>query len=260
MRTQQDREELPRGFGHGPRLETIESAPEPFSTNYAAVHPKVGFFYRVFKLFVVLGIVSLLPRIGFLLAARGSIRSVTDVPARPVALVLGAGLRFDGRPSDVLQQRVETAVNLYRTGKVRKLIMSGDNSLAEYDEVSAMKQAATALGVPGNDVLLDYAGFRTLDSCVRVRKVFRQSEVIVVSQGFHLPRAIHLCRWAGVDASGVEAPDPRTRGRRTLSGVREIAASLQAWVDAHVLGRDPKFLGNAIDIDHPPPEALSQPG
>lgn len=80
-----------------------------------------------------------------------------------------------------------------------------------------------------------------------------------MSQGFHLPRAIHLCRWAGITTNGVEAPDPRTKARRTVSGVREIAASFQALVDAHALGRGPKFLGEVIDIDRPPADALSQP-
>jgi vancomycin permeability regulator SanA len=202
---------------------------------------------------------ALLPRIGFLLTTKKSRKTVANAPQRAVALVLGAGLRFDGTPSDVLQSRVEVGVALYKAGKVRKLLMSGDNSLRNYDEVSAMKEAAVALGVPDNDVILDYAGFRTLDSCVRLRKVFGQSTALVVSQGFHLPRAIHLCRWAGVDVVGIEAPDVRARSRRTLSGIREVPASFQAWLDAHVLGRSPKFLGQPIDVDNPPPDALRQP-
>jgi vancomycin permeability regulator SanA len=215
---------------------------------------------RRFVWLVLFGAVTLgLPRIGFLLTTAGSRKSLANVPNRPVALVLGAGLRYDGKPSDVLQARVDKAVALYQAGKVRKLLMSGDNSIQNYDEVSAMKDAAVSLGIPANDIILDYAGFRTLDSCVRLRKVFGQSSALVVSQGFHLPRAIHLCRWAGVDVVGVEAPDGRTRSRRTVSGIREIPASFQAWLDAHVLGRSPKFLGDPIDIDNPPSEALRQP-
>jgi vancomycin permeability regulator SanA len=210
-------------------------------------------------LLVVGALAVWLPRIGFLLTTAGSRKSIANAPARPVALVLGAGLRYDGKPSDVLQSRVEVGVALYKAGKVRKLLMSGDNSLRNYDEVSAMKDAAVGLGVPDNDVILDYAGFRTLDSCVRLRKVFGQSSALVVSQGFHLPRAIHLCRWADVEVVGIEAPDVRARSRRTLSGIREVPASFQAWLDAHVLGRSPKFLGEAIDIDNPPPDALRQP-
>ncbi len=184
---------------------------------------------------------------------------MNKAPPRRVALVLGAGITADGRPSMVLQTRIDTAVALIKAGKVDTLIMSGDNSRANYDEVTVMKAASVAQGVPADDVLLDYAGFRTLDSCVRVRKVFGQREVLVVSQGFHLPRAIHLCRTAGVDAVGVEARDPRGLSWRVRSGVREVPAAAQAWIDVHLLRRGPKFLGPPIDIDNPPPEALVQP-
>jgi vancomycin permeability regulator SanA len=215
---------------------------------------------RRFAGLLLFGVVAFcLPRIGFLLTTTGSRKSVASAPKRHVALVLGAGLRYDGKPSDVLQARVDIGVALYKAGKVRKLLMSGDNSIKNHDEVSAMKDAAVALGVPENDIILDYAGFRTLDSCVRLRKVFGQSSALIVSQGFHLPRAINLCRWAGADVIGVEAPDIRPRSRRTLSAVREVPASFQAWLDAHVLGRSPKFLGDPIDVDNPPPEALRQP-
>jgi vancomycin permeability regulator SanA len=207
----------------------------------------------------VVTVISAVPRVGFALTTNSAVVAVADAPKRDVALVLGAGLRADGKPTDVLQARIDTAVSLYAAGKVHKLLMSGDNSNALYDEVTAMKAAAVANGVPENDVLLDYAGFRTLDSCVRVRKVFGQRQVLVVSQGFHLPRAIHLCRWAGVDAIGVEASDPRGTTFRMRSGVREIPASFQAWIDAHVLGRSAKFLGPTVDINDPPPEVLHQP-
>jgi vancomycin permeability regulator SanA len=233
-------------------------AQEPDSALAPKLRKRLRFRWVV-GLFVFVGSALWLPRIGFLITTAGSRKSVATAPKRHVALVLGAGLRYDGKPSDVLQARVDVGVALYKAGKVRKLLMSGDNSIKNYDEVSAMKDAAVALGIPENDVILDYAGFRTLDSCVRLRKVFGQSSALVVSQGFHLPRAIHLCRWSGVDVIGVEAPDVRPRSRRTLSGIREVPASLQAWVDAHVLGRSPKFLGDPIDVDNPPPEALRQP-
>ncbi len=171
----------------------------------------------------------------------------------------GPGFERGGRPSLVLAERVKTAAALYHNGTVDKLVMSGDNSKAAYDEVSAMKRLATQLGVAPDDVILDYAGFRTLDSCVRVHKVFGQSRVTVVTQRFHLPRAIHLCRWAGVDAIGVAASDPRGRSSQLKSTIREIPASAQAWFETHIVGRQPKFLGTPIDVDNPPPEALTQP-
>jgi vancomycin permeability regulator SanA len=176
-----------------------------------------------------------------------------------VGLVLGAGLRPDGSPSPVLSARVATGVSLYERRVVRKLVMSGDNSRAVYDEVSAMKRLAVALGVPDEDVLLDFAGFRTLDSCVRIRKVFGQTRVVLVSQEFHLQRAQFLCADAGVRAVGFAAPDPRPARDRYKSAVREIAARWQAVIDAKILNRQPKFLGEAIDIDQPPPDALANP-
>ncbi len=201
----------------------------------------------------------LVPWVGFRLATAGAISGVRGAPVRKVALVLGAGLTPNGEPSDVLAARVKTAAELYRAGTTRKLVMSGDNSLASHDEVSAMKRLAVSLGVSSDDVLLDYAGFRTLDSCVRIRKVFKQNAVLVVSQRFHLARAIHLCRWAGVDAHGVAAPDPRSGRRAMLSTIREFPAATQAWFDVHVIGRRAKFLGPTIDVDHPPADVLTQP-
>ena len=203
-----------------------------------------------------------LPWFGMKISASGAIRKPAEEPTQPlshVALVLGAGLRPDGQPTPVLAARVQTAAALYLGGQVSKIVMSGDNAKAKYDEVSSMKNLAVELGVNPTDVVLDYAGFRTLDSCVRIKTVFGQRQVTVVTQQFHLPRAIHLCRWAGIDTVGVAAPDPRGRSSKLKSAIREIPASAQAWIEAHVLGRSPKFLGDPIDVDNPPPEALEQP-
>jgi vancomycin permeability regulator SanA len=214
---------------------------------------------------LVLGVLMLVVSfVGLRITTSRDTTSVVDAASRPnpkrdVALVLGAGVLPDGTPSNVLRTRVEAGADLYKRGLVRKLVMSGDNSIANYDEVSAMKNYAETLGVPRADVLLDYAGFRTLDSCVRIRKVFGQKRIYVVSQRFHLPRAIHLCRCAGVDTIGIVAPDPRGRSLRLKSTVREIPAGAIAWTEAHIFGRGPKFLGDPIDIDNPPPEALEQP-
>ncbi len=216
-------------------------------------------FRRVVLLGLMLGIVWMLPWLGMRFGARSAIVSVAAAPKRDVALILGAGITANRRPSTVLQRRIDVGVALFKAGKVRKLLMSGDNSEALYDEVTVMKAAAVEAGVPSDDVLLDYAGFRTLDSCVRLRKVFGQTEALVVSQGFHLARSIHLCRWTGVEVVGVEAVDDRRRSFRVVSSVREVSASLQGWVETHWFGRTAKFLGDPIDIDNPPPEAQAQP-
>ena len=199
------------------------------------------------------------PLLALRLSTAGDVVDRKSAPRRPVALILGAGLWPDGTPTPVLEARIETGVQLYYDGKVTKLLMSGDNSRSSYDEVSAMKRLAVARGVEPDDVLLDFAGFRTLDSCVRVRKVYGQTAILVVSQRFHLPRAVHLCRWAGLDATGVIAPDPRGTRSRLRSWIRELPAATQALADAHVLDRQPKFLGDPIDIDNPPSDALANP-
>jgi vancomycin permeability regulator SanA len=216
-------------------------------------------FRRLMVVGLVCGILYLLPWVGMRFGARSAVVQVADAPKRDVALILGAGITANKRPSTVLQRRIDVGVALYKAGKVRKLLMSGDNSDALYDEVTVMKTAAVNAGIPRDDVLLDYAGFRTLDSCVRLRKVFGQKQALVVSQGFHLARSIHLCRWAGVEVIGVEAIDDRRRSFRVVSTIREVSASLQGWVETHLFGRSAKFLGDPIDIDNPPPEALEQP-
>ena len=111
---------------------------------------------------------------------------------RPVVIVFGAGLRRDGTPTTVLRDRVETAAELYRQGKVEKLLMSGDNRFVDYNEPEAMRQYALQLGIPDEDIVLDYAGRRTYDTCYRAGAIFGVKKVILVTQLFHLPRAIYL--------------------------------------------------------------------
>jgi vancomycin permeability regulator SanA len=207
----------------------------------------------------VFAVMILAPWAWFHIRSPGRTSSVSGVAKRDVAVVLGAGITSDRRPTRVLADRLDVGVELYKRGKVRKLIMSGDNSVRQYDEVTAMKNYVVARGVTDDDVLLDYAGFRTLDSCVRLRKVFGQDRAIIVTQQFHLPRALHLCRWAGVDAIGVAAVDSRGAGRRVQSTVREVPASWQAALETWVFRRSAKVLGPAIDIDNPPADALTQP-
>jgi len=111
-----------------------------------------------------------------------------SVPADRVAIVFGAGLQRDGTPSAVLRDRVATAASLYFEGKVQKLLMSGDNRFLDYNEPGSMKAYAISLGVPGEDIVLDYAGRRTYDTCYRAREIFGLDEAILVTQTYHLPR------------------------------------------------------------------------
>lgn len=181
--------------------------------------------------------------LGGLLLARGWVLwsthpyiapSLEEVPARPVALVLGAGLWRDGSPTPVLRDRVAAAADLYLAGKVRKLLLSGDNRFVDYNEPGAMRQVALTLGVPDEDLVLDYAGRRTYDSCYRARAIFGVSQVVVVTQRFHLARAVYTCRALGLDAVGYPA-DRRIypRGPYLYWNVRELLATFRALVDLY---------------------------
>jgi vancomycin permeability regulator SanA len=159
----------------------------------------------------------------------------SDVPARPVAIVFGAGLTRSGEASAVLRDRIRTAANLYFAGKVEKLLMTGDNSTIEYNEPAAMREYALSLGIPDEDIVLDYAGRRTYDSCYRAREIFGVEKAILVTQDFHLPRALYLCNMLGVDGVGVAADNYRYRRMSLLFwNTRELAATVTALVDVHV--------------------------
>ena len=167
-------------------------------------------------------------------------RTAADAPDAPVAIVFGAGLYRDGTPMPVLADRVATAVDLYKAGKVRKLLLTGDNRFPEYNEPEAMRQYAISLGVPEADLVSDYAGRRTYDSCYRARYVFQVKKAILVSQEFHLPRAVYLCDQLGISAVGVAAD---RRAYRTSSlvqwNLREWAACFFAILETQITHPQP---------------------
>jgi len=190
-----------------------------------------------------------LPQLWAAQAARGRVTEHIDaVPERPVALVLGAGLDTNGFPTLMLADRVRAAVDLYRRGAVSHLLMSGDNSRADYDEPTSMRRLALEAGVPAENITLDFAGFSTFDSCVRARRIFGVQAAIVVTQDFHAARAVATCRGAGIDAvgfaqstAGYAASD--VRALKT----RERAAVIKAlWDD--VSGARPHFLGPFVGL------------
>ena len=160
----------------------------------------------------------------------------------PVGLVLGAN-RVSGRSlNPFYSARIAAAADLFHRGKVRGLLVSGDNRRAAYNEPEMMKEDLVAAGVPAEFITLDYAGFRTLDSIVRAKEVFGQSEIIVVSQRSHLERALWIASERGLKAQGYVASDPQL-GWRIRNGLREIAARCGACVDLWLLHRQPHFLG-----------------
>ncbi|WP_395747107.1 vancomycin high temperature exclusion protein [Prosthecobacter sp.] len=174
--------------------------------------------------------------------------AVETVPAAPVAVVLGTSPRAaDGRANLFFRPRMEAAAALFKAGRVKALIVSGDNGTQGYDEPTDMKSMLMQMGVPAEKILCDYAGFRTLDSVVRAKEVFGQQRVIFVSQRFHNARAIYLAQASGIEAFGLDAKDvPVALSVKTY--IREKLACVKAVLDVNVLGTKPKFLGEKVDV------------
>jgi len=182
-------------------------------------------------------------------AAKGkTYADVSLVPHRHVALVLGCPRKvYGGWLNPFFENRMAAAAELYFSGKVDYLVVSGDNHIQSYDEPVDMKNALVERGVPASHIYLDYAGFRTLDSVVRVKEIFGQDHVTIVSQNFHNQRAIFLAQHHGVDAIGFDAPDvPPEYSARTL--LREQFAKVKAILDVYVFHKQPHFLGLKIAI------------
>ncbi|MFC8508396.1 vancomycin high temperature exclusion protein [Streptomyces sp. NPDC057411] len=194
---------------------------------------------------VMLGaVLALAPATWMHTAAGDRLRTTADVPAEDVAVVFGAGL-WKGRPTPYLAHRLDAAAELYRTGKVKVLLVTGDNSRTEYDEPSAMRAYLAARGVPDSRVVSDYAGFDTWDSCVRAKKIFGVDRAVLVTQDFHIKRAVALCGAAGVEAYGVGVAEPHD-ATWYYGTTRELAAAGKAALDAS-LRPDPHFLGDRED-------------
>lgn len=177
--------------------------------------------------------------------------AVEQVPRQPVALVLGAGLWADGSLTPILADRVATAVELYQAGKVQKLLCSGDNRRIDYNEPQAMKDYAVRLGVPEEDVVLDYAGRRTYDSCYRARAIFGVERLVAVTQRFHTARALYTCESLGIDAVAVTANRRVYSSEQVVWKTREYLALLLAWWDVNVRRPIP-ILGEPEPIDLSP--------
>ena len=174
-------------------------------------------------------------RVGMLIFANARTHLPQESPEAPVALVLGAGLNRDGTPGLVLRDRVRTAAELYQQGKVKKILMSGDNSSDNYNEPGAMQEFALSLGIPAEDIVLDYAGRRTYDSCFRAKTIFGVDHLIVITQAYHLPRAVFLCHSFEIETIGIPADEAYyRRSSYTFWWFREILATVKAYWDVFI--------------------------
>jgi SanA protein len=197
-------------------------------------------FWSGMLILLLVFLLVVLPRLITGWSTRNRVFTVESAPSRRVAIVFGAGLWRDGSPTPVLRDRVATAAQLYFAGKVEKILMSGDNSYVDYNEPGAMRGYALELGVPEEAIVLDYAGRRTYDTCYRARLIFGVEQAILVTQNFHLPRALYLCNSLGLPAIGVPADLRRYLARSLFFwNLREIPATLAAVWDVNVARPEP---------------------
>ncbi|MEV7448488.1 MULTISPECIES: SanA/YdcF family protein [Streptomyces] len=195
---------------------------------------------RLVQAVMAVSVLALLPATWTRLATDGRLRTAADVPRTDVAVVFGAGL-WDGEPSPYLAHRLDTAARLYRAGRIEVVLVTGDNSRKDYDEPDAMRAYLVRHGVPDARIVSDYAGFDTWDSCVRAKRIFGVDDAVLISQDFHIRRAVALCQEAGVTSYGVGVA-ARHDVTWYYGGVRELFAAGKAALDA-VVEPDPRFLG-----------------
>ena len=181
-------------------------------------------------------------------AARGrTFDSIAATPSSDVGLVFGTSDRTKGRENLYFKHRVEAAAALWNSGKIRTLIVSGDNRAHDYNEPEKMKRALLKLGVPAQNIVCDYAGLRTLDSVVRAKKIFGLNSILFISQRFQNERAIYIAKAHGLEAIGHNARDVDARtGVKTR--LREIGARVKMWLDVNILDTPPKHLGERIGL------------
>lgn len=208
-------------------------------------------FFRIFILILLLSFLTMLGWTAWTMTARfeGLIYSPSElekIPSRPVAIVFGAGYWPSGALSDILRDRLDAAIELYHAQRVQKLLLSGDNRVVEYNEPAKMWEYALTQGVAQEDLVLDYAGRRTYDTCYRARDIFLLSQVIVVTQRYHLPRTLDTCRGLGLEAIGYAA-DRTPYVHIRWYWTREVPALWRTWWDLYLLRPEP-VLGEPLPI------------
>lgn len=193
-------------------------------------------------------------------SARGKLYDKAEaVPEARTALLLGCVKKLStGYNNGFFWKRINASAELYKAGKVKAFIVSGDNHVHGYDEPTDMKAELVAKGVPADKIYCDYAGFRTLDSIVRAKEVFGQTKLTIISQRFHTERSLYLASCYGIDAIAFNAPDVKLEWA-LKTYVREAFARVKAVLDTNLLETKPKFLGPKVSLDAPPHDALPPP-
>ena len=173
--------------------------------------------------------------------------SLETIPRERVGVVLGTAPTIEGRPNLFFQVRIEAAAKLYHSGKIERILVSGDNHITSYNEPTAMKEALIKQGVSANHIVCDFAGFRTLDSIVRAKRVFGLDRCTIIGDDFHLPRELYIASEEGIQAVGYQAR-PLSRSVAPQTYLRELGARTLVWLDLHIFRTQPKFLGPREEI------------
>jgi vancomycin permeability regulator SanA len=172
---------------------------------------------------------------------------ISKIEGYEIAIVFGAGLKPDGTPNDMLKDRLDTATELYNESKIEKILLSGDNSLVEYNEPQAMYDYLVyTKEIPSENVVRDFAGLRTYDTCARAKNIWKIDKAILISQGYHLSRAIFTCNTLGVQSTGYSATKDIYVGE-TYYKIREILAIHKAVLDLYIL--HPEYIGGEVEVD-----------
>ncbi len=192
-----------------------------------------------------------LARIAMIISAKERTFDISSVPFAQVAIVPGAGITADDRPTLALRDRIDGAIALYRAGKVQKILMSGDNSSIYYNEPGVMTNYAIQQGIPESDIVQDFAGRRTYDTCYRAKEIFGLETVIITTQQYHLPRMVFLCDQLGLNTYGIPVEQSNYLPNRYLFWkMREVLATLAAYIDIYFLKPEP-ILGSPEPIFTP---------
>lgn len=193
----------------------------------------IQLFYALLITAVLLMIII---RFLFLTLANPNTFNLSQAPVADTAIIFGAGLRRDGTPTPVLRDRVKAGVELYNAGKVKRLLLSGDSQHEKYNEPAAMAAYAQELGIPSSALIEDDGGRSTYDTCIRAKQIFNLEDVLLVTQSFHLPRALFICSQLGINSKGVSA-DLRNYWITSLVfwNLRELPASLAAMLDTWII-------------------------
>ncbi len=181
----------------------------------------------------------------YILDAKAAGREYKSNP-QDCAIILGASVRADGTPSEILKLRLDKGIELYEKGLVKKLLLTGDNGKVEYNEVEVMKNYALSKGVSGEDIFLDHAGFSTYESMYRARHIFNVDKALIITQKFHEIRSIYIGRKLGIDAIGVCSDDVRRKSNRR-DIIREFFARPKDFIKI-IFKPEPTYLGDTIDI------------